>query len=96
MRGLSWAAWNEAVLSSSITATMCCRQMSGMSRLSTTSATDGCKPHGHMAHLIGLERLLAADRLDRVSGPWIGEPTVHFLMSVLRDLVALAEFFDEL
>ena len=41
MRGLSWAAWNDTVLSISITATMCCRQMSGMSRLSTTLATEG-------------------------------------------------------
>ena len=44
IRGLSCAAWNDAVLSMSITATMCCRQMSGMSRLSTTAPDARCKP----------------------------------------------------
>ena len=39
MRGLSCAARNDAVLSSSITATMCCMQMSGISRLSTSAAS---------------------------------------------------------
>ena len=43
MRALSCAAWNEAVLSISITATMCWRQMSGMSRLSTTAPTVGAR-----------------------------------------------------
>ncbi|HZY14294.1 MAG TPA: hypothetical protein VFE89_16380 [Beijerinckiaceae bacterium] len=33
-------------------------------------------------HLIGLERMLSAHRLDRVERRRIGEPTVHFLMSV--------------
>ena len=39
MRGLSCAAWNDAVLSRIITDTMCCRQISGISRLSTTRAS---------------------------------------------------------
>jgi len=84
-------------LSSSITATMCWRQMSGMSRLSDDLGNRGREAHRDARDLIGLERLLAADLIERIERALDrGEPTVHFLMSVPAILVALAEFFDEL
>jgi hypothetical protein len=52
-----------------------------MSRLSTTAATEGAK-RTVTRFTIGLERMLSAHRLDRVERRRIGEPTVHFLMSV--------------
>ena len=42
-----------------------------------------CKAHGHALDLIGFERLFCrGSPRSPSSGAWIGEPTVHFLMSV--------------
>ncbi len=66
-----------------MTATMCCRQMSGMSRLSTTPPTDGAR-----RTVTALTSSASNGRFFRMfsmasSGAWMGVPTVHFLMSVL-------------
>ena len=93
---LSCAALNEAVLSISITATMCCRQMSGMSRLSTTAATDRRQPHDDAASPRRPRTDAASRRVSMASsGAWIGVPTVHFLMSVRVISNRLAEAVDE-
>ena len=66
----------------SITATMCCRQMSGMSRLSTTAATEGATRTVTSFTWSASNGCLARIASTPSSGAWIGEPTVHFLMSV--------------
>ena len=92
MRGLSCAAANDAVLSSSITATMCCRQMSGISRLFTTAA--GARRHANhdVLHLIGVERTAAQQVVERVErrldrrthGPLLDVGPRHFVALAQR------------
>ena len=79
MRGLSCAARNEAVLSMSITATMCCRQISGISRLSTTRASVLARRTTTGLHVVGIHGPLFQNvvhgverRLDRrTHGPFL-------------------------
>jgi hypothetical protein len=79
MRGLSCAVWNEMVLSSSMTATMCCKQISGISRMSTipasvcaTRTTIDLTFAGPISCFLKILSIAS-------SGAWMGEPTDHFL-----------------
>ena len=95
MRALSCAAWNDAVLSISITATMCCRQMSGMSRLSTTAPTVGARRTTTLCHVVGVERALPADVLDRVERRLNRRADRPLLDVGVDDLEPLAEAVDQ-
>ena len=95
MRALSCAAWNDAVLSISITATMCCRQMSGMSRLSTTAPTRRRQPHDDTAFTSSASNgRLRAHVLDRVERRLNRRADGPLLDVGVDDLVALAELLD--
>jgi hypothetical protein len=69
IRGVSCTALNVAVLSTSMTAIMCCRLMSGRSRLSTTSRDCRRQPHDHALHVVGLEPRFARMLTIASSGP---------------------------
>jgi len=82
MRALSCAEAKVTVLSSSMMATMCCMQISGISRLLTVLASSLA-----MRTTTFRTSSAAKDRFwkkpaSASSGAWIGEPTVHFLMLV--------------
>jgi hypothetical protein len=53
------------------------------------------KAHGYAVHLISLERVLAADRLDPVERPLDRRADGPFLDVGLRDFVALAKLLDQ-
>ena len=82
MRAVSCAAANEAVLSSSITATMCCRQMSGISRLFTVRASSLAMRTTTFCTSSALKERRLKNSSSASSGAWMGEPTAHFLMLV--------------
>ena len=82
MRALSCADRKLAVLSSSITATMYSRQMSGMSRLLTVLASSLAIRTTTFRTSSAVNVRCLKKSANASSGAWMGEPTVHFLMFV--------------
>ena len=82
MRAGSCAAAKEAVPSTSMTATMYCRQISGMVRLLTMPASRVAIVTTTCCTSSARKRCCRSSRSSASSGAWIGDPTVHFLMLV--------------
>ena len=82
MRATSCAASNDTVRSISITATMCCRQMSGMSRLLSTEALRVPSRTTTLRTSPGANGRRFNISSNASSAAWMGEPTDHFLMLV--------------
>src|SRR5262245_24196979 len=82
MRATSCAASNETVPSTSMMATICWRQMSGISRLSTTEASRVPSRTTTLRTAAASNARRFAMSSSASSGAWIGEPTDHFLMLV--------------
>ena len=82
MRPLSCAELNVTVLSITITAIICCKQMSGISRLFTIAASSVASRTETCCTSFALKGRCFR-RISRASrAAWIGEPTGHFLMFV--------------
>src|SRR5713226_9472964 len=82
MRELSWAAAKVTVWSRSMTATMCCKQISGMSRLLTMAASSeaSCTVACCSCEASKGRCLRRISRASRAA--WMGEPTGQRLMLV--------------
>ena len=88
-------AANDAVPSTSITAIMCCRQISGMSRLSTTAPTVGASRTTTFCTSSAVERTLAAQVRHRVERRLDRRADRPLLDVGARHLVALPEPIDQ-
>ena len=96
MRGLSWAARNEAVLSISITATMCCSADVGHLAVVDDLRFAGGEAHDHRLHLIGGRSRALEQGFQRFQRRLDGRADGPLLDVGARDLVALAELVDQL
>jgi len=79
-----------------MTASICSKQMSGMSRLLTVVCFIGGDADDHFSerHRPVKDRCLKKMTIAS-NGAWIGEPTVHFLMFGAGDFVSLSQLIHE-